>query len=230
METGVNYGVYEHTVSRLKNHLSDPIAIPLSAATAGFFLTWIVSPAELIKCRMQLGAGDPSHSYKGSLDCIRQIVRSEGLLGLFRGATGTLAREMPGNAVYFTSYKTLRDILPGKRQNNNTNNNLDHQPRDGTIIEATSAITSGALSGMIMWATVYPIDVAKSRIQTSWPGSTRDVGLISQLRNMYREGGRRVMYAGLAPTLIRAAPANVSIEYWFLVKMAKERKKGGKNN
>ncbi len=223
LETGVNYGVYESVLPRLK-HLPDPIAIPLSAATAGFFLSWIVSPAELIKCRMQLGAADAAHSYTGPVDCMRQVVRSEGLRGLFRGATGTLAREMPGNAVYFGSYKALRQILPGKKtqqeNNENTNSNdynVEKQPGNGastslwnTVLDATSAITAGALSGMIMWTAVLPIDVAKTRMQTAWPGSARDVGLITQLKNMYREGGRKVMYAGLTPTLIRAAPANVS--------------------
>lgn len=212
LETGINYGVYESVLPRL-NFLPDPVAIPLSAATAGFFLSWIVSPAELIKCRMQLGAADAAHKYTGPIDCIRQVVKSEGLRGLFRGATGTLAREMPGNAVYFGTYKSLREILPGKRQNNNCYNTSVMPPSSlwQTLLDATSAITAGALSGMVMWATVLPIDVAKTRIQTAWPGSSRDVGLITQLKNMYREGGRRVMYAGLTPTLIRAAPANVRI-------------------
>jgi solute carrier family 25 (mitochondrial carnitine/acylcarnitine transporter), member 20/29 len=215
LETGLNYGVYESVLPRL-SHLPDSIAIPVSAATAGFFLSWIVSPAELVKCRMQLGAADIAHSYTGPIDCMRQVVRSEGLRGLFRGITGTLAREMPGNAVYFGTYKTLRKILPGKRQN--TDQIVDIEQPDissnggilNTILDATSAITAGAISGMVMWATVLPIDVAKTRMQTAWPGSARDVGLITQLKNMYREGGRRVMYAGLTPTLIRAAPANVS--------------------
>lgn len=217
LETGVNYGIFESVLPHL-NHLPDPIAVPVSAATAGFFLSWIVSPAELIKCRLQLGAADVVHSYTGPVDCIRQVVRSEGLRGLFRGVTGTLAREMPGNAVYFGSYKALREVLlPGKRQQNKTANNSSNsikQPGNNslwsTLLDATSAITAGALSGMIMWATVLPIDVAKTRIQTAWPGSARDVGIATQLRNMYREGGRKVLYAGLAPTLIRAAPANVS--------------------
>lgn len=221
LETGVNYGIYESVLPQL-NHLPDPIAIPISAATAGFFLSWIVSPAELIKCRLQLGAADVVHSYTGPVDCIRQVVRSEGLRGLFRGVSGTLAREMPGNAVYFGSYKALREfLLPGKQQQQN-NNNIKQSGSNislwNTLLDATSAITAGALSGMIMWATVLPIDVAKTRMQTAWPGSARDVGIATQLRNMYREGGRRVLYAGLAPTLIRAAPANVSnldrIEYY----------------
>ena len=38
------------------------------------------------------------------------------------------------------------------------------------------------------WATVLPIDAAKTRLQTATPGSPRDVGIIRNLRMMYREG------------------------------------------
>ncbi len=59
----------------------------------------------VVQCRMQLGAMDSLHSYTGPVDCLRQVVRSEGLPGLMRGLGGTMAREMPGNAVYFSSYE-----------------------------------------------------------------------------------------------------------------------------
>lgn len=43
---------------------------------------------------------------------------------------------------------------------------------------------------MAMWATVLPIDVAKTRIQTAYPGSAFDVGMMRQLRLLYLEGNR----------------------------------------
>jgi hypothetical protein len=59
-----------------------------------------------------------------------------------------------------------------------------------------------------MWACVLPLDVAKTRIQTALPGGARDVGVLAQLAAMWREGGRRALWTGLAPTLVRAWPAN----------------------
>ena len=103
LETGVNYAVFAKTMDALRD-VPGPLAVPASAATAGFFLSFLVSPAELIKCRMQLGAMDASHSYTGPLDCARQVVRSEGWAGLWRGLGATMLREMPGNAIYFGTY------------------------------------------------------------------------------------------------------------------------------
>lgn len=204
LETGVNYAVFQHTMGALDG-LPTAASIPLAAATAGVFLSVIVSPAELIKCRMQLGAADKAHAYEGPIDCIRQLLRSEGYKGLTRGLGATMSREIPGNAVYFGTYMTLRDWLPGKRTGG-----VAGQPRSlwQTATDAGSAILCGAASGMLMWATVLPLDVAKTRIQTAWPGSEHDVGILKQLRRLYKEGGRRSLYAGLTPTLVRAAPAN----------------------
>ena len=94
----------------------------------------------------------------------------------------------------------LRKILPGKRANGSHPSSLGQALRD-----ATSAITCGAAAGMCMWAVVLPLDVAKTRIQTAWPGSREDVGILQQLRTLYREGGRRRLYAGLAPTMVLGA-------------------------
>jgi len=35
---------------------------------------------------------------------------------------------------------------------------------------------------------VLPIDAAKTRLQTATPGSPRDVGIVQNIRMMYREG------------------------------------------
>jgi solute carrier family 25 carnitine/acylcarnitine transporter 20/29 len=104
VETGINYSIFQAVLSQL-DFLPEHFAVPVSAATAGFFLSFVVSPVELIKCRMQLGAADKTHSYTGAWDCTKQVLKSEGPKGLLRGLYGTMCREMPGNAVYFETYK-----------------------------------------------------------------------------------------------------------------------------
>ena len=47
----------------------------------------------------------------------KQIVRREGMLGLFRGLTSTMAREVPGYFFFFGGYDASRKLLTphGKR-------------------------------------------------------------------------------------------------------------------
>jgi hypothetical protein len=59
-----------------------------------------------------------------------------------------------------------------------------------------------------MWTAVLPLDVAKTRIQTAQPGSSMDTGVLRQLQLLWREGGRKRLWAGYTPTIARAIPAN----------------------
>lgn len=232
VETGINYCVFEAVAARLgAAGVPDAAAVPASAVAAGFCLSFVISPAELIKCRMQLGASDVAHSYAGPVDAIRQVLRAEGLRGLCRGLGATMAREMPGNAIYFSTYKWLRSRWNGNNGNHGNNGDLDKAERTlwETLVDGASAATCGAAAGMVMWAAVLPLDSAKTRIQTAWPGSPRDVGVMAALRAIYREGGRRALYAGLTPTLVRAAPANAAqwLTWEFLVREWEAWKDGG---
>ena len=78
------------------------------------------------------------------------------------------------------------------------------------LTSISSAIAAGAMSGIIMWSVVLPLDACKTRIQTAWPGSVHDAGIRYHLLQMWQEGRWRRLYAGLTPTLIRAAPANAA--------------------
>jgi len=59
-----------------------------------------------------------------------------------------------------------------------------------------------------MWGIVLPLDVAKTRIQTAHPGQPWDVGVHQHLLALWQEKRAAALWAGLTPTLVRAAPAN----------------------
>jgi hypothetical protein len=61
-----------------------------------------------------------------------------------------------------------------------------------------------------MWLSILPIDVAKTRIQAAHPGSAWDKPLAWHLRELWREGGVRMLWAGSKPTVVRAVPANAA--------------------
>lgn len=180
-------------------------AVPAAAGLAGVVLSFVLSPFELIKCRLQMGSRDVTHRYNGPRHCLQHLLKTEGALGLTRGLGATIAREAPGNAIFFTVYETLRRTFPGRTAPDNPDPGIL-----ATLKDSASAVTCGGLSGMFMWACVLPLDVAKTRIQTAFPGSTHDAGILQNLRHMLHNGGRHTLYAGLTPTLIRAFPANAA--------------------
>lgn len=99
-----------------KTESIDQLSI-LSNASAGFLASFFssiaITPTELIKCKLQamhevrrqaLLAGRQFDAV-GPLDLTSQIIKKEGLPGLFRGLTPTLAREMPGYFFFFGGYE-----------------------------------------------------------------------------------------------------------------------------
>lgn len=84
-------------------------AVPVAGAVAGIALSVILSPTELVKCRMQVG------QHTSPIACLQAVVRTEGAWGLARGFRATLCREVPGNALFFTVYEGLRRSWLGGR-------------------------------------------------------------------------------------------------------------------
>ena len=52
-------------------------------------------------------AGGSSPVYNSTWGCVQHLLRTEGLRGLTRGMGATMARETPGNALFFTVYEVL---------------------------------------------------------------------------------------------------------------------------
>lgn len=85
----------------------------LLGACAGFTAAGITYPTDLIRRRMQL-QGNTSvdlPQYKGTVDCVRVIVKSEGVRGLYKGMGACFLKVVPSMAIAFTVYESLRKHL-----------------------------------------------------------------------------------------------------------------------
>lgn len=88
----------------------------------------------------------------GPWDLTRQILREQGIRGLFAGLSSTIAREMPGYFFFFGGYEATRELLATKDQS-----------RDDIGWQKT--MVAGAVGGAMLWLAIFPADVVKSRIQ-----------------------------------------------------------------
>ncbi len=64
---------------------------------AGFVNSFVLSPIELVKCRLQIQRESKINAYyKGPTDCVRKIIREEGIPnGIFKGLVASFLREVP---------------------------------------------------------------------------------------------------------------------------------------
>jgi hypothetical protein len=103
----------------------------------------VLSPLELLKCRVQAGVDD------GVRAAARRVWAQGGVRGFTRGLGPTLAREVPGNAIFFASYEALQRSASGL----------------GAAHSPLAAPLCGGLAGVAYWLLVLPLDTAKTRIQ-----------------------------------------------------------------
>lgn len=176
-----------------------------SGALGGLLLSAVVGPTDLIKCRIQDG------QYAGLVEGVRDVVRRQGVMGLGRGTLATMAREIPGNAIFFTVYEALQMTFPrwvDRSPGSGTSNPDNGAERQFVLQEAVAAVACGGAAGSAFWVTMLPVDYAKTRYQIAHPGDADDVSLLRLMRRQYATRGMAGLYAGVGPVLLRAFPTN----------------------
>ncbi|KAL9329366.1 hypothetical protein ACSQ67_004369 [Phaseolus vulgaris] len=218
VEGSLFFGIYSQTKVYLQHtwgvQSGEPrpqVIIP-SAAYSGAIISFVLGPAELIKCRMQIQGTDSlvpkSSRYSGPLDCALKTVETEGVKGIFRGGCTTLLRESIGNGVFFGVYEYVRYQMHSNIKVSSSNYS--------NLADIGVGIASGGLGGVAFWLTVLPLDVAKTLIQTN-PDKNCARNPFRVLSSIYQRAGLKGCYAGLGPTISRAFPANAAtIVAWEL--------------
>ncbi|GAM28899.1 hypothetical protein SAMD00019534_120750, partial [Acytostelium subglobosum LB1] len=98
-------GVEEHG----KSHSArDVLAILLAGGLAGSAYRSSTHCFDIAKTLIQTQTTTPK--YKGTLDCLRQLVARDGIKGLFRGYIPTVVRSFPANAAGFMVYELVQNI------------------------------------------------------------------------------------------------------------------------
>jgi len=114
---------------------------------AGFVNSFVLSPIELVKCRLQIQRESKASAYyKGPTDCVRKIIREEGIgHGLFKGLVASFLREVPCYAGQFGSFYLTKKLL-AKAQG------LDCTSKLGP----GSCMVAGGVAGFFSWLVSYP--------------------------------------------------------------------------
>lgn len=175
----------------------------LAGGGAGVCATFVLTPVELIKCRLQTRTYNGGSG--GAVAAIRDALRTEGPRVLYKGFLGTLLREVPGTAAWFGMYEwTLGQLTRGAA--------ADDEPAGWKVIAA------GGAGGMGYWGAFYPADTVKTEMQTRSAvgrGGGAAPSFFQTFASIYRSAGLRGLYAGLGPTLLRAIPSNAAVFYVY---------------
>jgi solute carrier family 25 carnitine/acylcarnitine transporter 20/29 len=184
---------YENNESKLNT-----FDLMLAGFGSSIFYSFIMSPMELGRIKMQVKNKDTKNGpvYKSSIDAIRQIYKTQGIRGLYFGHSATLSRESFGGAIYFGIYESLiKYSLP---QYNNTRKE----------IPKWKICMFGGTAGYFLWTLTFPLDIIKSRMQSSCFLKTRYRKIIKTGQIILKEKGVKGFFKGLFPAQVRAIISN----------------------
>jgi solute carrier family 25 phosphate transporter 23/24/25/41 len=115
---GLNFMVYEIARTKFtREGQKDPGAIGKLAAGAvsGAIAQTITYPFDVLRRRFQINTmSGMGYRYAGIGDAIKQIVKTEGLRGLYKGIVPNLLKVAPSMASSWLSFEMTRDMLMGK--------------------------------------------------------------------------------------------------------------------
>ncbi|KAF8184874.1 mitochondrial carrier domain-containing protein [Mycena galopus ATCC 62051] len=212
-------------------HLEEPSSmsqIAMAAAGAGAITSFLLTPIELVKCKMQVQmlvapVISPSVSLQpqklpGPLAVLMSVIRNTGIRGLWLGHTGTFIRETGGTAAWFSTKEFVASLLVARRH---------AKPNDAGGLTSASAkelrpwesALSGACAGAAFNFALFPADTVKSAMQTEEElrpvakslGKTARPSFFATFKAMYRAQGIKGLYAGCGVTVARSGPSSAII-------------------
>lgn len=168
-----------------------------AGAFAGLVGCSVTCPVELVRSRQQL---DPAAT---APSVVRQIVRDDGLRGIYRGMSATVVREVPGWTTQFFVYEGMKRLLSP----------------DPDALQPAGLVLAGAASGAAGWTVTYPQDIIKTTLQLSRGGMPSspsaafkpilmDGGFINCGRAIVAEHGVPGLFRGITPCVARSMPVN----------------------
>nr|XP_043628760.1 mitochondrial substrate carrier family protein B-like [Erigeron canadensis]XP_043628761.1 mitochondrial substrate carrier family protein B-like [Erigeron canadensis] len=112
----ISFSVYESLRSQWTSHRPDDSSVLVSlgcGSLSGIASSTATFPIDLVRRRKQLdGVGGRPRVYNtGFLGTLGQIMRNEGLRGLYRGILPEYYKVVPGVGIVFMTYETLKKLL-----------------------------------------------------------------------------------------------------------------------
>lgn len=161
-------------------------------------------PIDFFKTQMQIqivkSKANPEYvpEFNGFIDCVKKVIKANGLKGAYQGFIPHLMRNVPGGSVHLGSFEVIRNYYAKKY--------------NVTVQELPASITmlAGSIGGVLFWIIFFPFDVVKSTIQGDSPFKEKRKyrGMFDAYKQMWAEEGIKRFYKGLVPCMLRAIPAN----------------------
>ncbi|KAK9368753.1 mitochondrial carrier domain-containing protein [Lipomyces kononenkoae] len=202
-----SYSVSLRVLDEVSPAMPDIAKMFAAGTIAGLSTVVVSAPTEVIKCRAQashdsIKPGSTTNEAVGlsSWTVCKDVFKREGIAGFFKGGLVTGFRDGFGYGVYFWAYGAAKNWKV-----------VEDETRLQHVLHL---LIAGGIAGCLSWASIYPLDVIKTRYQAqlandaSLHSSERYTSSWDCARKTYRAGGIRFFFRGITVTMVRAFLVN----------------------
>lgn len=159
----------------------------VAGGVAGCVSKTCIAPMDRVKILLQ--AQHPYYKQYGVFAALRQIIKREGILSLWKGNSMMMLRIFPYASIQFFAFERFK-LFYTKR--------LGKRP--------FNSLLSGSSAGVTAVLATYPLDMVRSRLAFQITGEHRYHGIAHAVRTIYATEGIRGFYRGIAPTVLGMVP------------------------
>eukprot|EP00286_Rhodomonas_abbreviata_P024626 CAMPEP_0181296580 /NCGR_PEP_ID=MMETSP1101-20121128/4781_1 /TAXON_ID=46948 /ORGANISM="Rhodomonas abbreviata, Strain Caron Lab Isolate" /LENGTH=495 /DNA_ID=CAMNT_0023401457 /DNA_START=46 /DNA_END=1533 /DNA_ORIENTATION=+ len=179
---------YSASKTALEPAMGDsPVTHMVAAVAAGGLSNTVTCPLWVTKTRMQLeGSNFPT--------TVRNLFKTQGIGGFYRGLLPSYWGLSEG-AIQFLLYEKLKRGMQKQKE--------DGVGKPGELSTVQYLVAAGA-SKAVASALTYPHEVVRTRMREA--ASSRYQGFFQSIALIAKEEGKRGLYGGLGPHLMRVVP------------------------
>ncbi|ETN58853.1 tricarboxylate transport protein [Anopheles darlingi] len=161
----------------------------------------ITFPTEYVKTQLQLDEKGATKQYNGIMDCVKKTVKTNGVLGLYRGLSVLLYGSIPKSAVRFGAFESLKGRL------------MDHNGQLSTSGKLLAGLGAGVAEAILA---VTPMETVKVKfINDQRSGTPKYKGFFHGVGMIVRQEGLSGVYKGLTATILKQG-SNQAIRFYVM--------------
>lgn len=162
---------------------------------AGVVVSFVATPVEQIKARLQVQYDAATKVYSGPVDCAVKLVKNNGVGGLFTGLSSCILTRH-----WFWAYWGTAEYCTRK---------FKEEPYAKYIPPSLIAFLAGGLGATVYWIGCFPADVIKNRMMSQADIKPRPYPTIAvTARKIFAAEGLMGFWRGFVPGMIRSFPTN----------------------
>ena len=192
LRMGLFYNMSDWFRARRGGEYITPFQKFISSLSAGALAAFCANPCDISMIRRQADATLPPElrrGYTSFFNALYRMVKEDGILTLWKGATPTVTRAVVLNVTMLMSYETIKERLAAYLGDTKKNYYI-----------------SSAIAGFLASVAMLPFDNARTKLMKMKPGSQIYKGLWDCLLTTYQREGIRGTMSGFWPFYFYNAP------------------------